>query len=117
MSRTLILEDEEYRRLWFRKYMDYPEIVGTVSECISLLSQQDYDELWLDHDLGTEPEVGRDVAKWLIANPDVQPRLNIFVHSINATSGPKMTRELQVGGRIVTYIPFHELIARSAAHT
>lgn len=115
--RRLVLEDEDYRRQWFTKYMNYPEIVGTVSECITLLSQHWYDELWLDHDLGTEPEVGRDVAKWLIANPSVQPQLRIFVHSINQTSGPKMTRELQVGGRFAEYVPFYSLIAMSAANT
>lgn len=115
--RRLVLEDEEYRRQWFRQYMGYPDIVGTVHECICQLSQTPYDELWLDHDLGTEPEVGRDVAKWLIANPAVLPHLRIYVHSINQTSGPKMTKELQEGNRYAEYVPFYSLIAMSAVNT
>ena len=113
MSRILVVEDEEYRRAWFRRYITTEthelDITGDVDEAIGLLMSGDYRILWLDHDLCTEPKVGRDIAKWLIAHPHILPSLNIYVHSVNAISGPKMVMELAEAGRRVEYWPFHKL--------
>lgn len=109
----LLVEDEEIRRNWFKSHCgDTPlDITGDVDQAILMLSLHDYDTLWLDHDLGTEPKVGRDVAKWLIANPDRLPHMAIYVHSVNVVSGPKMVLELKEAGRPAQYVPFTQLLS------
>ena len=107
--RRLVLDDDPIRHDWFA--VRFPGIVAsrTVSEALQWLGTGDWDELYLDHDLGTEPAVGRDVAKWLIERPTVMPELRIIVHSVNIVSGPKIERELRAAGRWAGGIPFDVL--------
>ena len=101
------------RREWFRRHLRDEDLLVTkdVDEAIFWLglSHHDFETLWLDHDLGTEPKVGRDVATWLILHPTIQPNLHIYVHSVNVVSGPKIVRELKEAGRPATLIPFTRL--------
>ena len=107
--RVLVVEDEDYRKEWFRK--QYPEaiIVTHPDKAIAALLERQWDLLYLDHDLGLEPRNGRDVAKWLVRERLAQPDIRIVVHSVNVVSGPKIERELREGGRRAEWRPFYTL--------
>ncbi len=112
-TRVLLLENEPHRVAWFQANGTACEIthVTTVPEAITRLESEPFDQLWLDHDLGTEPAAGRDVATWLIAHPECQPGLRIVTHTVNAVSGPKIRSELRAAGRSCMWVPFHETTA------
>ena len=107
--RVLVVEDEEYRKEWFRGQYPFALIVAHPDDAIAALVQQAWDVLYLDHDLGLEPRNGRDVANWLIKERHAQPGIRIVVHSVNVVSGPKIERELQEGGRRAEWRPFYTL--------
>jgi len=111
--KVLILDDERHRRDWFAQfYADSVVVqVETVGSAISAMEVTDFDLIHLDHDLGTEPEVGGDVARWLIEHPDVQSTARIIVHSVNAVAAPWYTKLLQEAGRSAAWIPFGQLLA------
>lgn len=113
---TLVVEDKPARRLWFRRTIKGPlDLTADVDQAITWLGEgRPYTALWLDHDLGTEPRAGREVALWLIAHPDVLPDLQTWVHSHNRVSGPKIERELRAAGRPATWVPFNALVAAGA---
>jgi CheY-like chemotaxis protein len=93
----LILEDDRNRQRIFieRLIGTNAVIVETVEAAIDLLSSQDWDYLFLDHDLGGEqmvpsgPGTGYEVAKWLAENPSRQPP-NIIIHSYNPAGAQNM---------------------------
>lgn len=85
-------------------------VARTVPEAIRHLTEQDYDVVYLDYDLGTEPGGGREVARWLIGHPERSRQALIICHSVNGVSGPKIERALQAGGREARWIPFPMLL-------
>lgn len=109
--RVLVVAANAVRIEWFRATFALEEcdVTGDVDEAIRWLMNRNYDALFLDHDLGTEPKVGRDVAKFLAEHPSVQPRLAIIVHSMNVVSAPKIVRDLAEGGRHAMWVPFSSL--------
>lgn len=108
--KVLVVEDDAVRIAWFRdSFGDALDVTGDVDEAQRWLLTREYDALFLDHDLGTEPKVGRDVAKFLAAHPSVQPRLAITVHSMNIVSAPKIIRDLAEGERHAMWVPFSSL--------
>lgn len=117
-ARVLFLDDEEARYQALITRVATPDTVvrwvRTVSEAIEALQAEAWDQVWLDHDLGTEPAVGRDVARWLCEHPEIPCDL-IVVHSVNVVSAPKIVRELQEAGRPVLRFPFTEVLARAHA--
>lgn len=109
MRRVLIVEDEAYRLDWFREKFPEAAVTRDVDEAIRWLASDTWDTLFLDHDLGTEPKAGRDVAAWLIAHPEINPGIHIVVHSMNVVSAAKIYRELMDARRMVFRAPFHTL--------
>ena len=107
--RTLILDDDMTRHAWLGAQCPGSIHVTNVPSALELLEQGDFDRIFLDHDLGTEPAVGRDVAKWLIAHPEKSPNILVIIQSVNAVSGPKIERELLAGGRAAFWQPFPNL--------
>ena len=111
----LVVEDDPKRIEWFRaQYKTAHELVFTSDpdEAIRLLQREedDWDVLFLDHDLGKEPKAGRDVTLWLCAQPrKVQSDLYTLVHSVNVVSGPKIEREMAAAGRPCRWLPFYVL--------
>lgn len=102
MPRTvLVVEDRADRVGWFRtRYADATvHVTDDPDEAIRLLGQEPIDLLLLDHDLGKEPQAGRDVALWLIAHPAILPHLETITHTVNVVSGPKIVAEMQAAGR------------------
>jgi|GEM_PF-1845432 len=73
--------------------------VMTAEEAIAELAENDWDAVFLDHDLGGEtyvesgPGTGYEVAVWLERNPDRQPA-QIFIHSLNTSGRDRMKAAL-----------------------
>lgn len=73
--------------------------VRTAEQAIDELANNDWDVLFLDHDLGGEiyvdsgPGTGYEVAVWLEKNPDRQPP-QIFLHSLNSVGRQNMQAAL-----------------------
>ena len=107
---VLIVEDEELRLRWFHERYPHALVTRSVQAAITWLGTLPINHLYLDHDLGTEPFVGRDVAQWLALRPDVLPDLTITVHSVNVVSAPKILADLAAGGRKAEWIPFTAMI-------
>ena len=88
--RVLILEDNENRCVKFREaLMGHDlDITEFSKEAIQLLKENEYDILFLDHDLGGQvyvesgEETGFEVAEWLSQNTDRKPK-EIYLHSLN----------------------------------
>lgn len=108
--RALVVEDEAWRLAWFTRECAPCDTTDDPSTAIALLGLRSYTSLFLDHDLGREPQVGRDVSQWLCQHPDVLPALNVIVHSLNTVSAQKIEAELKAAGRPVARIPFDALM-------
>ena len=92
--------------------MPYATIVETADECIKKIRNEDWDWIFLDHDLGGEvfvdsdrKDTGMEVVRHLVKNkPAKMPQ--IVVHSLNAEARQKMALDLIVAGYEVTPLPF-----------
>lgn len=88
--KILILEDDAERCKHFSRALIGHEVDITEfsKEAIKLLSNKNYDILFLDHDLGGKTYVdsgdgtGYEVAKWLSHNTGRKPK-EIYLHSLN----------------------------------
>lgn len=97
MGKMLVLDDDILRQQMFAKALvDHIVIqTSTVKSTIKHLQDEDFDYLFLDHDLGGEqmvrsgPGTGYEVAQWLAANVDRQPK-NIVIHSFNPVGAKNM---------------------------
>ena len=101
MKKILILEDDPVRHSAFRKNFWSCEltIVVTAQEAIKDLTENKYDILFLDHDLGgttfapSDENSGYGVAKFLEQNPKYKPNL-IILHSLNPQGRTAMNMAL-----------------------
>jgi len=99
--RILILEDSSERHKKFRKFLHNHQvtIVANVPEAIGLLTNQTWDCLFLDHDLGDQIMVasgsgtGYEVARWLEEHPDRHPK-KIVLHTFNPNGLEQMQAAL-----------------------
>lgn len=88
--RILILEDDPERHKAFRRNLIGIEvkIVEHTHEAIQLLQEEDWDALFLDHDLGGKvycesgPGTGWEVAEWLSRNLERAPKI-VITHSLH----------------------------------
>lgn len=95
--KILILEDNIDRINSFKKVLSFAILtfVERAEDCIQELQKNEFDCLFLDHDLGGQvmvesgPGTGYEVAKWLEEHPDRQPDL-IFLHSLNSVGVKNM---------------------------
>lgn len=95
--RILVLDDSSERLKIFRQNFTghIVDCVKTAREAIQKLSTEEWDGIFLDHDLGDKvmvasgPGTGYEVAEWLSANPDKQPKM-IFIHSFNTVGAKRM---------------------------
>lgn len=83
-----------------RKFIGHNVVwVQTATEAIAALANEDWDALFLDHDLGGEayvqsgPGTGYEVAVWLEQHPDRKPP-QIFLHSLNPAGRDNMKAAL-----------------------
>lgn len=113
--KILFLDDEKIRHERFEKQCaewmdsdcidrmperaDHYEIVHAYRrlEAILLLGKHEFDEIWLDHDLGG-PGTGMDVVDFLCKYPEDYPGVHVFVHSMNIIRADEMVRRLVDAG-------------------
>lgn len=102
MLKALILEDDHNRMSQMHTKMigiAHLTIVETANEAIAALTDDSWDLLSLDHDLGGEemvdsgPGTGYEVACWLENNPHKQPAV-IWIHSLNPVGRNRMSQAL-----------------------
>lgn len=123
--KVLFLDDDEKRYKFFRRARinDVIVWVKTADECICSLRDhsKEYDQIFLDHDLGGEIYVdtahkntGSEVVRFISVQRDkltFKEKVEIVVHSCNTVAGKEMVGNLTSLGisDTVVYIPFTQL--------
>jgi len=108
--KIFVLEDDDYRINFFiEKFCDHNVIVTeNAYSAIEYLEHDEFDFIFLDHDLGEENGSGLDVAEYLNDNPDnFNNYANIVVHSWNV---PAANRMLALLPNHTKHIPFDVVI-------
>jgi hypothetical protein len=115
---VFILDDDERRHRFFKRKFETDEvsIAMTVTEAKDILTENQFEAIFLDHDLlpehyetdGSEDDehTGYAIALWLAHNPDIQRPAQIVVHTRNITGGMRMAEVMRDAGRAVEYVPF-----------
>ncbi len=115
---VMLLDDDTRRHRWFIKRFDGDDldIAATVDDAKEFLSGNNYDAIFLDHDLLPHHyesndhddfgQTGYAVAEWLSKNPDLQRAATIVVHTRNADAAITMVEKLRETGRNVEYCAF-----------
>ena len=96
--KTLVLDDNPWRHKYFDDRLDGEIVhVYSYSDAIGALNTQNFDAIYLDHDLGDfhNPDkhagkelTGYDVCRWMVDNDIDCP--NIVVHSANPVGARAM---------------------------
>jgi hypothetical protein len=119
--RYMFMDDMVERHQVFHQYMDWRAAQGhdgpiqgvdyayTAEEAISWLSQNKYDSIYLDHDLGTDPITGRTVSIYISLNLKPGDVGTICLHSTNIWGAEYMKNDLLATGFTVTVCPWLEL--------
>lgn len=118
--KILVLEDDPIRIRTFRFKMDpgYDVMyVTTAQGAIDLLTENQFDVIFLDHDLDGEEFVdmknintGSEVVRWLRAHGTTNDPY-IVVHSLNSPAAENMAEGLKTAGFNFIYrIPFTKLV-------
>lgn len=95
--KILILDDQEQRHKHFKKELCFHTLchVYTSKECIKKLSEETFDCVFLDHDLGGQEMVesgentGYEVCVWLKNNIEKCPD-QIYIHTMNPVGRQNM---------------------------
>lgn len=115
---VFLLDDDSRRHRWFKKRFegDDLDIAETVEEAKIFLGENNYDAIFLDHDLLPHHYESNDhddfsttgyaIAEWLDENRDFQRASTIIVHTRNADAAIKMVEKLRESGRTVEYCAF-----------
>ena len=102
----LFLDDDGFRCGQFSALNPSAKIARSSEECIKLLPTQDWNFVFLDHDLGYTREgedTGMKVAQWIAAN---NPKIEIIIlHSFNSVGVRSMVACLK--NYNVQVIPFN----------
>lgn len=115
--RVFVLDDDLSRHDWFAKRFkgETLDVAVDPARAIELLSQNQYDAVFLDHDLLPEhyyadefddERTGYAVAAWLASNPERQTASTVVVHTRNADGAMRMVELLRRSGLHVDYVPF-----------
>jgi CheY-like chemotaxis protein len=115
---VMVLDDDDRRIRWFRKRFagDFVEAATNVDDAKVLLEAQNYDAIFLDHDLlphhyeSNEHDdfsnTGYAIAEWLNERRELQRAATIIVHTRNADAAIPMVQKLRESGRNVEYCAF-----------
>jgi response regulator RpfG family c-di-GMP phosphodiesterase len=115
---VMLLDDDERRHRWFKKRFngDDLSIAVNVEEAKKLLAENNYDAIFLDHDLLPHhyesnhhddfDNTGYAVVKWLNERVDLQRAATFIVHTRNADAAIPMVQKLRESGRNVEYCAF-----------
>jgi len=115
--RVFLLDDDHRRHDWFTRRFkgDVIDIADNVERGRELLETNNYDAIFLDHDLHPEhynaastddERTGFAIAVWLATHPDLQRASTILVHTRNADGAMRMIEELRRAGRNAEFVPF-----------
>jgi len=115
---TLFLDDDSGRSRAFKKLVPYKvDFVESAADCIKKLGEEEWDLVFLDHDLGGETYVdsgredcGMEVVRWILDNQPIVR--HIIVHTHNEEAGKEMVSKLKGASYKVEYIPFNSLVQR-----
>lgn len=110
----LFLDDSRERTRRFRSCVPNATIVHTSPDAITQLASQEWDYVFLDHDLGGEEYVnssridcGMAVVRWIT---DEKPNIShIIVHSLNAPAREEMVASLLAAGYDARGVPYINL--------
>ena len=115
---VMLLDDDTRRHRWFEQRFsgDNLDIAINVEDAVEFLAENNYDAVFLDHDLlprhyetndhDDYDQTGLAVAVWLNENPEVQKAATIIVHTRNADAAIPMVQKLRESGRNVEYCAF-----------
>lgn len=114
---VFLLDDDTRRHRWFAKRFDGDEVIiaENVADARTLLQENSYDAIFLDHDLLPEhynakewddENTGYAIADWLGKNKNIQSAATIIVHTRNSDGGMRMVEILRESQRSVEYVPF-----------
>jgi CheY-like chemotaxis protein len=115
---VFLLDDDRRRHRWFSKRFDGDEldIAENVEEAKELLAENNYDAIFLDHDLLPHHYESNDhddfattgyaIAEWLHENKNLQRAATIIVHTRNADAAIRMVQKLRDSGRSCEYCAF-----------
>jgi CheY-like chemotaxis protein len=118
--RVFLLDDDVLRHEWFAKQFagDRVDVAADPARSIELLSSNQYDLIFLDHDLlpehyyaeGFDDErSGYAVARWLSERPDRCALAQIIAHTRNADGALRMVELLRRVGLQAEHVPFQML--------
>ncbi len=115
---VFLLDDDRRRHRWFEKRFagDELDIAETVEHAKTFLAENNYDAIFLDHDLLPHHYASNDhddfastglaIAEWLNERSDLQRAATIIVHTRNADAAIAMVQKLRETGRNVEYVAF-----------
>jgi hypothetical protein len=105
--RRLILDDSTERLEVFGSRFPGCVLVSTYEEAIQAMNGERFDEVWLDHDLGTLRN-GCDVAYWMATElPPIKLPGRVIVHSWNPAGARAIATTLQPVGINAEISPFN----------
>lgn len=109
--RILILDDNDERIVWFKQYFPDADIAKDATQGIRKVITNDYDLIFLDHDLWRTDELGKEdnnngyeVAKALVRS-SLNKNADIIIHSMNFAGAQRIKGLLPQA----QYIPFYAL--------
>jgi NAD+-processing family protein with receiver domain len=115
---VFLLDDDKRRHRWFAKRFDGDalDIAETVEGAKEFLAAENYDAIFLDHDLlphhyetndhDDYASTGFAIAEFLNDRPELQRAATIIVHTRNADAAIPMVQKLRESGRNVEYCAF-----------
>lgn len=112
--KVLFLDDNPVRKRMFKSSVPFATCCALSSTCITLLESEDWDYLFLDHDLGgqtfvdsSREDTGMEVVRWLAQREPRKPLKRIIVHSFNVPAANRMVATLKNLGYDVRYVKFN----------
>lgn len=95
--KILILEDDTARLMYFNEKFYKHDLIMTenANSAIEYLEDQEFDCIFLDHDLGYDNGFGADVASYLYEHPDnPNNQTTIIIHTWNIPGAQAMKNKL-----------------------
>lgn len=119
--RVLVLEDMQTRIEWFRQALigNVVDFVVCVADAKILLAKNNYDMIFLDHDLrdvhygdiNAEPEeTGYAAVQWMISEKN-NKQAKVIIHSMSS-GAPRMETALKLAGYDAQRVVYHDLQKR-----
>jgi len=120
-KRILVVEDEEYRRQWFRYTCIgfVLDMTKDTEKAKRYIDDYEYVQIFLDHDLAddhyqlwgtgkvsSDETTGYAVADYLARYPKKSPDAEIIIHSLNDTGSKRMYQRLKETRENVRRVPF-----------